>query len=292
MATVTYYADASDEEDHQQIIRLLDAVTLDTEIIRIEEKNRVRRDCGEADAEDVYNDEIRYNRLLNRVSGVTGSDLLGKAPAVPSLLSGRIAIRLDADSEHEICYLSGRASRNRDYSDATWPMHPTDMLMLLRDDADSAIGQMQAQLTHLGNEPRVLRDWLDDDQTPLSEASREQWVGPSRPACEHEPGCGPMRVDALADEGETIIEIKSDWSSQAVQKALGQIMTSREMHAQFGESDIQDIEGIILIGGSEWSPNWGWPGGSRAVAAAADRCSIDLWMRDKGEQWVRLNGYL
>jgi hypothetical protein len=268
-------------------------------IIRVDSQHgEISAPHDESTPKDEYHERVRHNRLFRRVMNATGADLLGRAPPVPSRISGRIAIALDdVDSTHSLCYLSPEPVRSMDRITAAewrWPPHPVDMLQELQDNPESVVDRMRSAIEREPRESSILSDWLDSPKTPVDSLSRESWVGPVCPQTQYPQGCGPMRMDGFRhqqNETASVVEVKTNWTASAIQSAIGQAVVGRQLSDQF-EAGATDTSAHVVFGDGDWTPETGWPGGSNAVVRAAAEVGIELWLRDSTDQWQRLASYL
>jgi len=273
-ASVRYYADAKDHNNRQQILDLLNSVPLPNEIVRIEIRH------GQIDREyETKDKQTAYRRLLatsgvERTMGVTAEDIVPVAPA----LGGRVGISLGAESDN-IDYITPTTHRLVDSVDSdNWqlPVVPINLLMALRDDPDAILNKLNHRIEISGTEQETLEDWLADDSTPLNEVEREVKIGPHQSMPNAGEGTRTMRADGVHvnDNGSAeLIEIKQRWRGVDLQKAFGQLCVGRNMAEQF-LADVNVCGSILVIGDSEWSPSWGWPGSTKPVVSAFDEAGI------------------
>jgi len=293
MACIRYYADAHSEERHEQILSLLDDISLPTEIVRVEIRH------GQIEQEHVTKDrQEAYRRLRTRgktapTLGVPVTDVVRIEHALP----GRVAISLDEESP-EIGYVTPTTHRLADSVDPDdWrlPVTPTNLLMALRDNADAVLGKIKTRRQTSDMEERILNRWLAADQTPIEGCEREVWLGPRRDSDHGGVSLGQMRADGLKDHedgSKTIIEVKKEWKGRSLQTGIGQLCLQRSLVEQFGDGAGVGVGAVLVVGDAEWSPEWGWPGATRAVAAACREDCIRIWIRDEMGEWRRLNNYL
>jgi hypothetical protein len=290
---VRYYADANEQSRHEQILDLLAEIDIPTEITRVE----IRHDeIGQGHETKDRNEAYRRLRIHGKTAptmGVNIEDIVRIEYALP----GRVAILLD-DESPEICYVTPATHRLADSVDADdWrlPVTPVSLLMALRDDEEAVLSKIKARKQTSDAEERILNQWLGADQTPIKDCEREVWVGPRRDSDTGGVNVGQMRADGLKhhdDGAKTIIEVKTEWRGRSLQTGIGQLCIQRSLVEQFGDGAGVGVGAVLVVGNAEWSPEWGWPGATRAVAAACREDCIRIWVRDEMGTWRRLNDYL